>query len=80
MDVTSFPCVHRFLSGTSLTPSSINSGKYLGAHPEFFHDTNLGELIMPTAHVHAARCHSLQIVVRATLILLATSTMAPLLK
>ena len=35
---------------------------------------------MPTAHVHATCCHSLQIVVRATLNLLAMSTMAPLLK
>ena len=33
---------------------------------------------MPTACVHAARCHSLQIVVYATLNLLATLTMAPL--
>ena len=65
MDVASFRCVHLFLSGTSLTPSSINSGKYLGALPEFFpHDTNLGELIMPTTCVHVTHCHSLQIVVR----------------
>ena len=35
---------------------------------------------MPTAHVHAARCHSLQIVVRATLNLLATLTVALLWK
>ena len=35
---------------------------------------------MPAARVHAARCHSLHIVVRAMLILLVTSTMAPLLK
>ena len=42
----------------------------------FFSDTNLGELIMPPARVHAARCHSLQIVVHATLNLLEMSTMA----
>ena len=35
---------------------------------------------MPTAHGHATRCHSLQIVVRAMLNLLATSTMVPLWK
>ena len=35
---------------------------------------------MPTARVHAARCHSLQIVVHAMLNLLAMLTMAPLWK
>ena len=35
---------------------------------------------MPAAHVHAACCYSLHIVVCATLNLLAMSTMAPLLK
>ena len=35
---------------------------------------------MPTACVHAAHYHSLQIVVHAMLNLLATSTMAPLSK
>ena len=68
-------------SSTSLTPSSITSVKYSGALLElFFHDTNLGELIMPNAHNHVTCCHSLQIVVRVTLNLLAMSTMAPLSK
>ena len=35
---------------------------------------------MPTARVHATRCHSLQIVVCATLNLLVMLTMAPLWK
>ena len=35
---------------------------------------------MPAAHVHAACCHSLHIVVDATLNLLVTLTMGPLSK
>ena len=35
---------------------------------------------MPTACMHATRCHSLQIVVRATLNLFVMLTMAPLWK
>ena len=35
---------------------------------------------MPVARVHAAHCHSLHIVVHATLNLLVTLTMAPLSK
>ena len=37
-----------------LTPSSMNSGKYLGTLPEVFREYSLGELIMPVARVHSA--------------------------
>ena len=59
INFASFHWVHLLLSSTLLTPSSMNSAKYLGTLPEFFWDNSLGELIMPVACMHSACFHSL---------------------